>query len=325
VLLLGTEADDLVVQRALQDGSLHKALLDQLEEGIYIVDRSRRILYWNAGAERISGYASHEIAKRFCHGDLLMHCDAEGKTMCGDGCPLTGVMQDGGTRACTIFLRHRDGHRVPVHVRSRAIYDPSREIIGAVEVFEQACAQDRNGLRALQPFGCIDELTGAANRRYGEMRLRQAFEALKEFEIPFGWLRIGIDKTEEYDSRYGQGMVEAALQITAATLNRNLGPLDVLTRWSRDEFRIEANHCSRVELAETAEKLVRLTRMSALDWSGDRLRMTVSVAAVMAERGDTPELLEARVGEVFESCRAGGGNRAAIAHSRYGRSLSCLP
>ncbi len=42
--------DEKIVEQALRDGAMQQALFDQLEEGIYIVDRSRRILYWNAGA-----------------------------------------------------------------------------------------------------------------------------------------------------------------------------------------------------------------------------------------------------------------------------------
>ena len=45
-----------IVEQALRDGDLYKLLLDQMEEGIYIVDCDRRIVYWNGGAERITGY-----------------------------------------------------------------------------------------------------------------------------------------------------------------------------------------------------------------------------------------------------------------------------
>jgi hypothetical protein len=51
--------------------------------------------------------------------------------MCGKRCPLKGVMADGAPRECTFFLRHRQGHRLPVHVRSRPIHDAGGAIIGA--------------------------------------------------------------------------------------------------------------------------------------------------------------------------------------------------
>jgi len=320
----GPDLRQAVVEQALRDAALHKALLDQLEAGIYMVDRDRRILYWNSGAERISGYLAHEVSGHFCHGDLLMHCDNQGEVLCGKRCPLSAVMHDGKPRECTIFLRHRYGYRVPVHVRSRAIYDTDGVAIGAVEIFEEAVAPARGGLRALQSFGCLDALTGAAQRKYGEMRVRQSIEALNLFEIPFGWLRIGLDGTGELEHRCGHGILDAALKMIAATLDRNLGSFDVLTRWSQTEFRIEVNHCSRLELTDLAEKLLTLVRASSLEWWGDRIRVGISIAAVNAEHGESLDELETRIGAVFESVQAGGGDRFAVAHASRSE-LRCLP
>jgi diguanylate cyclase (GGDEF)-like protein/PAS domain S-box-containing protein len=314
-----------IVQQALSDWELHKALLDELETGIYIVDLDRRILYWNGGAERITGYLAHEVAGQLCHGDLLMHCDAEGGVLCGRRCPLLHVMADSKPRECTVFLRHRHGHRLPVHVRSRAIHDADGQIIGAVETFEELQAPARQAIRELHAFGCLDELTGAANRRYGEMRVCQALEALNQFGIPFGWLRIGLDSIPALEHRYGHGLIDASMRMIFGTLDGNLGSLDILTRWAKAEFRVEVHYSSRLELAETAEKLVTLVRVSALEWWGDRLRLSVSIGGGTAEHGDTLQSLEARVAGVFESCQASGGDRAAVAHPNARERIPCLP
>ena len=89
----------------------------------------------------------------------------------------------------------------------------------------------------------------------------------------------------------------------------------MLTRWTKAEFRVEVHYSSRVELADLAEKLVVLVRASALEWWGDRLRISVSIAGATAEHGDSLDSLEARVVDIFEDCRAGGGNRAAISRA----------
>ena len=34
--------------------SFHERLLDSLHDGVYFVDRERKILYWNKGAERLT-------------------------------------------------------------------------------------------------------------------------------------------------------------------------------------------------------------------------------------------------------------------------------
>src|ERR1700689_1803895 len=106
---LDSEKDDPVVEQALRDGELHKALLDHLEAGIYMVDRGRRILYWNRGAEQISGFLAQDVAGAFCQGDLLMLWACSGRGMCGENCPLSTVMFDGKPREHTFFLRHRHG------------------------------------------------------------------------------------------------------------------------------------------------------------------------------------------------------------------------
>ena len=39
----------------------HRDILDQLHEGVHLVDLDRNILYWNAGAEHISDYPSEKV------------------------------------------------------------------------------------------------------------------------------------------------------------------------------------------------------------------------------------------------------------------------
>lgn len=318
-------SEDAVVERALKDGALYKQLLDQIDTGIYIVDRERRIRYWNTGAERITGYLSHEVAGQFCHGDLLVHCDDAGSVLCGTRCPLQSVMRDGRPRECPVFLRHKQGHRIPVHVRSTPICDGAGSIIGALETFEEACTPARRVIAQLRDFGCLDELTGAACRRYGELRFRHALDGLNEFGIPFEWLRVGLDGADQLEQRYGHGMIDAALKTIARTAEGILGGMDLVIRWSQTEFRIGVHYSSRWDLGELAEKLVALVRASVLEWWGDRLRLTVSVAGTTAEHGDTLDSLEARLAEVFDGCRAGGGDRAAIAQPLGEGRDSCLP
>jgi PAS domain S-box-containing protein len=280
-----------IVEQALRDGDLYKLLLDQMEEGIYIVDCDRRILYWNGGAERITGYYAHDIVGRLCQGDMLMHCDESGRVLGGNECPIQEVMRNGSPHECTLYMRHRHGHRIPVRIRSQAICETGGERVGAVEVFEEATEAALPDLSNLAAYDCLDE-TGALKRPFGEMKARQAVEALNLFGIPFAWLRIALDDLDQMDHRYGHGMVEAALKMIAETVTSNLKTLDWLTAWDRGEFRIEARGYSLAELEELRRTLQMLVRKSTLEWWGDPVRLTVSIAWRMVERGDTVESLE---------------------------------
>ncbi|HBG14346.1 MAG TPA: sensor domain-containing diguanylate cyclase, partial [Synergistaceae bacterium] len=61
----------------IDDGFI-KNLLEELHDGLYIVDRQRIIRYWNRAAERITGFPASEVVGKPCSADILTHVDAEG-------------------------------------------------------------------------------------------------------------------------------------------------------------------------------------------------------------------------------------------------------
>jgi diguanylate cyclase (GGDEF)-like protein/PAS domain S-box-containing protein len=283
---------------ALHDAELYKNLLDQVGDGVYVVDRERRILYWNAGAERITGYREHEVVSRTCHSGLLMHCDGSGTVICGGGCPLAQVMDDGVARDCKVFLRHKQGHRLPVTVRSLAIRGAGGEIVGAIELF-QVTAASRDERGALHAFGCMDDLTGLPNRAYGELLAEQALAARARFEVPFGWIRFELDAPEQLAHRYGHGVLAAVLLLIARTLAANLGPYDILAYWGDAQFRVGTHYASQEDLEEFARLLAVLVGVSGVEWWGDPVSVTLSVGVAAAESGDSLAALERRAAKTI--------------------------
>ena len=112
-------------------GEFERAVLDHLYEGVYYVDRARRIRYWNAGAEGLTGYSAPAVVGQFCYQNLLNHVDATGKQLCRSGNSLSATMRDGVPREADVFLRHREGHRVAVRVRTTPVRDREGSVIGA--------------------------------------------------------------------------------------------------------------------------------------------------------------------------------------------------
>ena len=50
-------------------------IIDNLNDGIYIVDRQRHIIYWNDAAEHISGFKAGEVVGSSCADNILCHVD----------------------------------------------------------------------------------------------------------------------------------------------------------------------------------------------------------------------------------------------------------
>jgi len=113
-------------------------IIDCLNDGVYVCDRDRRIVYWNKSAERITGWRSEDVVGRACRDGVLNHIDKDGHRLCGkEYCPLHRAMITGGTANVPIivFALCKDGRRVPTQVTTAPIHNEAGEIIGGVETF----------------------------------------------------------------------------------------------------------------------------------------------------------------------------------------------
>lgn len=127
----------------LDENELYLAIIDNASEGIYCVDENRNIFFWNKTAEKISGYKAEEILSKSCAQSYLHHTDKNGKSLCDGFCPLVGTMFDGLEREDRIYLVHKDGRRVAIHMRAYPLYKDGKSI-GAIEYFHEIDSSQSN-------------------------------------------------------------------------------------------------------------------------------------------------------------------------------------
>jgi PAS domain S-box-containing protein len=292
----------------------YRAILESLPTGVYLVDRDRRIVFWNDGCERITGYLRHEVIGRSCAADLLMHCDEKRDALCGVACPLVATMHDGKPREAHIFLRHRNGQRLPVLVRAIPVRDDRGAIVGACESFDQRefpfFSQFKEQLTELH--APLDEVTGLAGRHTILDRIGHELHQLETPHLPFGVLCLGIDNPEGLRSTDGTVALNQILYATAQTLSANIGPGNLVGRWSDTKFAAIVHGCTGQSLLEFAFFLKRLAGLEAVPWWGGRLTVTVSAAGTMARLEDTGEDLVGRAEAAFDEIMQMQTNQAAV-------------
>src|SRR5258708_7559153 len=93
-----------------------QAVLTGIAEGVFSVDRDRRIRYLNPQAAALLGLRQEEAMGRFC-GDVLNPRDAAGERPCEDGCPIVHARFRGTARA-TEHLHLGGGRRRSVVITS---------------------------------------------------------------------------------------------------------------------------------------------------------------------------------------------------------------
>jgi diguanylate cyclase (GGDEF)-like protein/PAS domain S-box-containing protein len=280
-------------QVALLSEELRLALLDNLSDGVYFVDRERRILYWNRGAEQITGFSAGEVLGRRCKDNVLNHCDGAGTVLCGGGCPLLATIGDGSQREAHVYLRHKDGHRLPVCVRSAPIRAADGTIVGAVETFHDDSAFVGNSRRAaaMARTSLSDPLTGVGNRRLGEATLLGWVQQHERLGRSFGVLFIDVDRFKQINDRFGHDAGDEALRVIARTLVHASRRGDEVVRWGGEEFLMMLADADAPTLGLVAERLRVLVKRTRLVAERQTVLLSVSIGGTLAALGDAPELI----------------------------------
>lgn len=267
---------------------LFRTALEELAVGIYIVDREQRIRFWNRGAEEIIGHLAHQVVGRVCTDHIA--CDQHGQTLCGDDCPVTATIRDGQPRKVTAFYLHKQGHRVPVQIRSQALVRNGEAVEGAIVLFEEALPSHEEANTATM-YGCVDAVTGVPSYRLTRAVLGEWIAGMQETRHAFGLLRIRVLELDEFRSKHGPHSAVPFLQTTARTLRHSLDREGFLGRWGEDEFIELLPSANPVATAAAAESVWSLVAHSEVRWWGDTFPVQAVVTHTVAQPGDQLEKL----------------------------------
>jgi len=298
------------------DPNFYKDLLDHMSDGVYFVDCNRRILYWNEQAFRLTGYKPEEVMGRSCQDEILCHVDGTGKQLCREGCPLTATIKDGASREAQVFLRHKQGRRLPVLVRVQPILGKDGTIVGAVEIFtdETARLAEERKTKEMERLAFLDQLTQMPNRRYLEMSVKTALTEYQVHHDPFGVLVIDLDWFKRINDASGHAIGDQALQEAGKTLVGALRTSDIVGRWGGDEFLAVVRHVDVDILARLAERCCMLVgQTSMVSEDGERMALSVSVGGAVAIREDSADSLIKRADELMYRSKGAGRGRASVA------------
>jgi diguanylate cyclase (GGDEF)-like protein/PAS domain S-box-containing protein len=293
----------------MENSAFYKTLLDNLYDGVYFVDRDRRITYWNKGAERITGYSASDVMGRLCTENILVHVDKKGSLLSSAVSSLSDTVSDGKERSDEVFILHKDGHRVQVLTRLAPIRDSGGRIIGGVEIFTDLSASPAalERLADIERMAYIDSLTGLANRRFAEITLKARLEELQRYGWNFSVIFIDIDNFKEVNDQFGHGVGDEVLKTVAKTLQNSVRSFDVVSRWGGEEYVAVIANVDAEKLVSMSNRCRALVQQSAAAVS-PAVHVTISLGATIARLDDTEESLINRADALMYKSKAAGKN-----------------
>ena len=296
-------------------------ILDGLFEGLYCVDRERKIIYWNKGAERITGYKAAEVLGSSCADNILVHVDGKGNNLCRSGCPLTEAIRSGGHHfENSLYLHHKDGQRVPVAVSVSAIRNERGNIIRAAEIFNDSAESLRNAhyIDDLKKAALLDFLTSLPNRRHIETKLLSAVQERRRHGTEFAVFFIDLDHFKRVNDTYGHDVGDKVIKMVARTLENNMRAYNMVGRWGGEEFVAVVSHISAVNARLLGEKLRSLIENSFLVHEGHIIRITATIGSTLLRRDDTQQSVLKRVDSAMYKGKNAGRNRSVFEEETTG-------
>lgn len=297
--------------------NLVRTILENLSEAVCAFDNSRNLTYWNHGAELITGYEAQEVLGKKCSDGILVHVDERGRSVCNSGCMIGDAIDRRISQEAQLYIRHKHGHRIPVHVRFAPLVDHTDAVVGALQVFREgtAGAAVTQRIRELEKLSFLDPLTNLANRRYTDMTLRSLCNELALGGPPFGVALLDIDNLKEINDTHGHDAGDMVLRTVARSLLLGSRPFDVKGRWGGDEFIAIVANIEAVGLSQAAERFRALVESSSVRYGNHEIRTTASVGATMAVAGESVRELIRRADRELYLSKSQGKNRSSVAGS----------
>jgi diguanylate cyclase (GGDEF)-like protein/PAS domain S-box-containing protein len=290
---------------------LYRKVLDNLQEGVYCVDKDRTITFWSKSAERLTGFSASEVVGTRCMDNILNHVDEKGMQLCREACPLTQCLREKKEQSRRMYLHHKNGHRIPVAVHTTPIFDCNDSLMGAVETFsdESAHIASIEKINELSELALLDPITRLGNRRSTESAISRRLEELRRYSWPFGLLFIDIDSFKMINDTFGHQTGDRALKMVGTTLRNSLRQFDFAGRWGGDEFVAILVNITADELKKIGERIRLLVSSSNVSRFRNPLWATVSVGATLARPEDTTTSLLKRADELMYQSKQAGKNR----------------
>lgn len=294
----------------MQMEELYLNIINNLRDGVYFVDLDRRISFWNKAAENITGYSAEEIVGKCCQDSMLHHIDEEGRPLCVIGCPLFATIIDGKQRKERVFVRHKNGYRIPILVNIFSVRQ-NGEIAGAIEIFTQdsPTVYEDKLVEHLSGIAMHDALTGLPNRRYLESFLSYKLDEYGRFGKLFAVLFADIDDFGHFNNEYGHDAGDAILKNIAASIKKNMRSDDLVGRWGGEELLGIHSLVRPFDAPIIAEKFRQLIANTEVFHDDKILQVSVSVGITIVQEADTADSVVERADKLMYQSKQAGKNR----------------
>lgn len=157
-----------------------------------------------------------------------------------------------------------------------------------------------------------DALTGIANRKCFDLRLREGTRDALESGDPLCLVMVDIDHFKHFNDTYGHQMGDQVLKLIGATLSQSVKGRDTPARYGGEEFAIilpKTRLEDAVVLAEQIRNAVANKRVTKKSTGEELCQITLSMGVALFRSSESLSDLVVRADEALYAAKRGGRNQ----------------
>lgn len=252
-----------------------RAIIDDLEYGILVLDRDLRALFINSAFRRIWRIPDKLAQSKPTFLNLMYH---------GPGVSAYAVSADQlGDYVDRQLKLIRAGEERPLSIR-----------LANGEVLQFRCKALPGGGRMLtyddvseltqhaemmERLASIDGMTGLYNRRHFLELAEAEWARFRRHACPLALLMMDIDLFKSVNDRYGHDVGDEVIKAVAGILKNSKRTSDIAGRLGGEEFALLLPEATLDNACTAAERLRRLVADHAMIVEGNRVPITISIGA----------------------------------------------
>ncbi|WP_416896631.1 MAG: diguanylate cyclase [Minwuia sp.] len=275
-----------------------------LTEPLFFIEPDGTIAFASDAVRRVYGYEPHELVGR---SSAILRPDDRVEIMAEH---LEKMRETGKARKIETEAIHKDGHRIPVELRTAPVFDENGEYAGVSAVVYDM--KDRYETeQELRRLAGTDPLTGVSNRlgftTFAEREVKRA----RRYQHDLSVIVADIDHFKAVNDTYGHAAGDAALVRFADVMGWSLRrPVDHLARTGGEEFVAILPETGAKGSLTAAERIRASVEMNIVRYGDTEFRLTASFG-VSSWQPDEEDLGAAvdRADEALYEAKNSGRNR----------------
>lgn len=288
----------------------HKDLLEIINDPLYIVDKAKKLIYYNYPYLTLVGLSPRQIQAMascdecfklgVCHDKCifeevrkkkqpLQFREVDAKDLKGNefsfwvnAVPL--FSDNGEVEAALVILRDMTSE-VQIHSKYKVLYERERESREHLEDIVKAKTQELRLTntqlklinRKLEVLSIRDGLTDLFNHRYFFEKLNLLFQDVKKSKKSLSCLLLDVDFFKSVNDHFNHQFGDAVLRKLASVLLAVTEKNTILARYGGDEFAVLLMQTDYRAAMKVAEKINRAIREQAFKDAGYSKKITISI------------------------------------------------